>query len=89
MSTTIREVGTIVVETKIEVVKISSEHLELRAGDKVIASAAVDDWSDKYLVDIKLVSDYTNSFFVPDEGEAVDALQDIGNLYLALKKGEV
>ncbi|QGJ97102.1 hypothetical protein SEA_PETTERN_56 [Mycobacterium phage PetterN] len=89
MSTTIREIGKIVSEVGVEVVKISSERLELRAGDNVIASAEVDDWSGKHLVDIKSVSDYTNSFFVPDEGEAVDALEDIGNLYLALKKGDL
>ncbi|AVP42090.1 hypothetical protein KIP48_gp41 [Mycobacterium phage Naca] len=89
MSTTIREIGKIVSEVGVEVVEISSERLELRAGDNVIASAVVDDWSGKYLVDIKSVSDHTNSFFVPDVGEAVDALEDIGNLYLALKKGDL
>ncbi|ALH46902.1 hypothetical protein AVU87_gp43 [Mycobacterium phage Theia] len=91
MSTTVREVGTITVETKIEieVVKLNPDRLELRAGDQVIAAASLDDWSGKRVVDINLVSNFTNAFYVPDENEAIDALEDIGQLYLALKKGDL
>ncbi|QDH93006.1 hypothetical protein SEA_STEPHIG9_57 [Mycobacterium phage Stephig9] len=86
-----RKIGEIVTTTEIVVVEDEAiEEFRLLVGGRVIATA-VDEGEDdgRWNVNVRDDQYRTNSFYVTDSDEAVDALEDIGVLYLAAKNGEL
>ncbi|AFF28435.1 hypothetical protein FDI11_gp42 [Mycobacterium phage Tiger] len=81
-----RKLGTIVTETPVTIEDVNSR-LELKVGEKIIAIAEKDTWRDdgNWTVSPTTIT-YANGFVVISESEAEDALEDLGLLYMSLKK---
>ncbi|AIK68918.1 hypothetical protein AVV40_gp41 [Mycobacterium phage Swirley] len=85
-----RKLGTIVTETPVTIEDVNSSRLELKVGEKIIAIAEKDTWRDDgYWTVSPTTITYANGFFVISESEAEDALEDLGLLYMSLKRGEL
>lgn len=94
MSEVLRGLGK---ETKVQVTKtqfevqiceISGGELVLETGDRVLARGyASGHVGTSWLVCLSI--NWENDFYVTDKENAVDALEDIGRFYLAVKAGEV
>ncbi|WNM66883.1 hypothetical protein SEA_MILCERY_51 [Mycobacterium phage Milcery] len=85
-----RKLGTIVTETPVTIEDANSSRLELKVGEKIIAIAEKDTWRDdgNWTVSPTTIT-YANGFIVISESEAEDALEDLGLLYMSLKRGEL
>lgn len=83
----------VVVTQKVSQVRVEREEsdgsLRLVVGDIEVATADKAARSGKCLVILRVPDRNYNDFYVSDESEAVDALEDIGRFYLAVKAGEV
>ncbi|WNO26743.1 hypothetical protein SEA_GROUNDHOG_56 [Mycobacterium phage Groundhog] len=88
----LRKIGEVVTKADIEIVEDTSvEEVRLLLGGRVLAIATDEslDGDGRWNVNIQDGQYRTNSFYVIDQDEAVDALEDIGVLYLAAKNGEL
>lgn len=93
MSTEVRKVGEFTTRSSVrEVVIFEAEGaggidtlvLAVR-GEHKIAEAS-EDYGDTW--NVELIHDFSNSFFVTNKYEAIDALEDIGLLYIKLLEGK-
>lgn len=75
----------VTVNYDVEIVE-DEESLYLISGGLEIAWASEEVAGDRFLVSVQRGE---KDFYVPNESEAVDALEDIGRFYLAVKAGEV
>lgn len=80
-----KKTETVTVGYDAEVVQ-DHENLYLFTGGTAIASATESIHGDRFIVAVKSGE---NDFVVENRREAVDALEDIGRFYLAVKAGEV
>ncbi|AYD86986.1 hypothetical protein SEA_NEARLYHEADLESS_57 [Mycobacterium phage NearlyHeadless] len=88
----LRKIGEVVTKADIEIVEdTSDEEVRLLLGSRVLAIATDEslDGDGRWNVNIQDGQYRTNSFYVIDQDEAVDALEDIGVIYLAAKNGEL
>ncbi|WP_100469634.1 hypothetical protein [Mycobacteroides abscessus] len=68
-----------------EIVARSDDEYALIVGDGAVAEAR--ETSRNWIVNVHTAS--ANGFYVTDREEAVDALEDLGKLILAVRKGEL
>lgn len=68
-----------------EIVARSDDEYALIVGDGEVAEAS--ETSRNWIVNVHVAS--TNGFYVTDRDEAVDALEDLAKLILAVRKGEL
>lgn len=83
------EVPTTKTVFEVQVVERGDGQVVLESGEKVLAWAGASSTVEPHWIMGFSVIDVENDFYVRDKENAVDALEDIGRFYLAVKAGDV
>lgn len=74
----------------VQIVEVHASRIELRAGDQIIGVARVSNGGPPWVVDHNIPGvPALRAFLVTNRSEVIDALTQVGHIYVAAKTGEI